>query len=138
MKRAILIAAIISSIGTLLSIAAWYTDYDELGYSLSRAFKSVLQWPLVGMSLTLTTISLLVPFAAHFFRRTSDPGVSLAVYAFGYLWLGLFVFHPGLRALGVTSEKVGFAAWFCVCAFQYAAAKVVLKAITSEASRDAA
>ena len=138
MKRALLISGLVGFFGTVLVVVLGYTDYSLLRASLGDALAPVWQWPLFGMALVLTTLSILVPFAAHFFRRDEESTASVGLYAFGYLWLLLFVFHPGNQALGVTSDAAGMITWVGVCAVQYLAARILLKAINVTAASNAA
>lgn len=59
--------------------------------------------------------------------------MSIAMYAFGYLWLLLLAFYPGTHTLGVVSDGAAAYTLFGVCIAQYLAAKVVLKAIEGHA-----
>ena len=138
MKRALLTSSLFGFVGTIVVVTLGYTDYPILKASLGDALVPVRQWPLFGMALVLTTLSMLVPFAAHFFRHHEEAATVVGLYAFGYLWLLLFVFHPGNRALGTTSDGAGMITWIGVCIVQYITAKIVLKAINVTVASNAA
>lgn len=135
--RAILIAAFIGFFGSFTAIALAYADYDMIGINTRVALSAIWKWPLFSMSILLTSLSLSIPFVAHYFRETSDPAVTIAGYGVGFMWLPFFLFYPGTRGLGVESDGVAVYAWFCVCMAQYVAAKIVLKAIDAKTAHDA-
>ena len=91
----------------------------------------------IHVAFMLTTLSISVPFAAHFFRANEDSAMGIVIYAFAYLWIPFFIFHPGTHALGVVSDDAAPYAWFGVCVAQYIAARIVLRAIGTEATRSA-
>jgi hypothetical protein len=138
MKNRIFIGFLIGFFGSFLAIALGYTDYYLIDISLSDALKPVWKWPVIGMSFILASLSISVPFVTHFFRKSESSEQGIVTYAFAYLWLLFFIFHPGLHALGVASDNAVPYAWFGVCVSQYLAARVVLKAIGVEAARSAA
>jgi hypothetical protein len=137
MKRAIIIATLVGFFGSFLAIALGYTDYALVGISLGSALEPVWKWPLFTMSVMLTTLSVSIPFVAHFFRASQDPAMSIAGYALGYLWLPFFIFYPGTHLLGVVSDGAAAYSWLGVCTAQYFAAKIVLKAISIEVDDEA-
>ena len=138
MKRALILASSTGFFGTILVILLGYADYYSLGTSIRHALTPVWQWPLFGMSLVLTALSISIPFVAHFFRDAQEATATISIYAFGFQWLLLFVFYPGTRALGVTSDSAGLLTWIGVCVIQYIAATIVLRAIRTKVAGGAA
>jgi hypothetical protein len=138
MKRALTFSAVVGVAGTWVAVAIFYTDYGELTQGYERAFTSVLAWPLLEMALALTAMSVLVPFALHYFKEASDPEQGLMSYAFALLWLWFPCFYPGKTVLGHASPGAAFAAFFLVCLAQYVAAHCVLKHLQLEELRRAA
>jgi hypothetical protein len=136
MNRDVVIASLVGFFGSVLAIGLGYTDYDLIGISVGDALTPVWKWPVFGMAIMLTTLSLSVPFAAHFFRAR-DAAMGIAIYAFGYLWLPFFIFYPGTHALGVVSDNAAPYVWFGVCIAQYIAARVVAKTIRVEVTHRA-
>ena len=133
MKSAIIIASLVGFLGSVRAIVLGYTDYGMLGISVGGSLQSVWKWPVFGMPLILTTLSLSVPFVMHFFRADDDPKMGIVIYAFLYLWVPLLIFYPGTRVLGITSDGALVYTSFGVCIAQYLAAKIVLRAINRKA-----
>jgi len=129
MKRTVILASSIGFIGSILSVAVAYTDWYLIDTSVRDALEPVWKWQIFGLSFLLTSLSLAVPFVAHYFRGREGPEANIILYAFAFLWLPFFVFHPGVRALGVTSDGAAVYAWFGVCFFQYVTARLMFSAI---------
>lgn len=134
MKRAFIIASFVGLFGSIFAIVIGYTDYGMLDNSIRDSLRPVWKWPILVMPFVLTSLSLLVPFAVHFFRSSTDPKMGITIYAFGYLWVPLLISYPGTKALGINSDSALVYTSFGVCVAQYFAAKIVLKAITSQAA----
>lgn len=138
MNRAIFIAAAVGILGSFAAIALGYIDYGLLSISFKYALQPVWKWPIFTILVTLTPLSISVPFVAHFFRAKNDPAMGVAAYGVGYLWLPFFLFYPGTLALGVVSDGAAAYTWFGVCVAQYLASKIVLKAIRAKVADEAA
>jgi len=138
MNRAIFIASLVGGFGSFVAIALGYTDYGLVSINLKDALEPVWKWPIFTISVMLTALSVSIPFVAYFFRATGDPANQVAAYGVVYLWLPFFMCYPGTRALGVVSDGAAAYTWLGVCAAQYLAAKIVLKAIGAKAAGNAA
>ena len=131
MKVNLLFPAIVGFVGSVFTLAVFYTEYSLLDVNLSLAFAELQKWPWFWLSTAITTISCTTPFFLNFIHNGEERKIkeSGATYALGLLWLPLILVYPGAKELNVLSDDVAGFAMSGICVIQYIVTKLVTRQI---------